>query len=119
MIKRVSSSKGNDPCGFEMRVLTVGAGFAGAVIARELAESECFAVTVIHKGDHVAGNAYDPVHPRTGYRYRKYGPHIFHAESKEIVDYLSRFTGWIPYLLEAGRKVWKRTEYLLLITLQS
>jgi UDP-galactopyranose mutase len=97
MIKCVSSPKGNDPCEFEMRVLIVGAGFAGAVIARELAESERFAVTIIDKRDHVAGNAYDPVHPRTGHRYHKYGPHIFHAESKEIVDYLSRFTGWIPY----------------------
>ena len=97
MIKCVPVLKDNDSCEFEMRVFVVGAGFAGAVIAREFAESGSFVVRIIDKRDHVACNAYDPIHPRTGHRYHKYGPHIFHADSAEIVDYLSRFTGWMPY----------------------
>ena len=80
-----------------MQVLIVGAGFAGAVIAHELAQTDQCKVTVIDKRDHIAGNAYDPVHPGTGHRYHKYGPHIFHTNSGEIVDYLSRFTTWVPY----------------------
>ena len=80
-----------------MNILVVGAGFAGAVIARELAATGRFSVTVIDKRDHIAGNAYDPVHPDTGSRYHRYGPHIFHTNSAEVVEYLSQFTQWLPY----------------------
>ncbi|MEM9256467.1 MAG: FAD-dependent oxidoreductase [Pseudomonadota bacterium] len=80
-----------------MRILIVGAGFAGAVIARELAEAGIGSVLVIDKRDHIAGNAYDPVDPETGHRYHRYGPHIFHTNSKAVVDYLSRFTSWAHY----------------------
>jgi UDP-galactopyranose mutase len=80
-----------------MQVLIIGAGFAGAVIARELAETHHCKITLIDKRDHIAGNAYDPVHPKTGARYHKYGPHIFHTNSRDVVDYLSRFTSWLPY----------------------
>lgn len=80
-----------------MKFLVVGAGFAGAVIARELARHEVGSIVVIEKRDHVAGNAFDPVHADTGSRYHKYGPHIFHTNSADIVDYLSQFTEWIPY----------------------
>lgn len=80
-----------------MKVLVVGAGFAGAVIARELAEAGGYRVTVIDRRDHIAGNAYDPVHPNTGARYHKYGPHIFHTNSRQIFEYLSQFTQWLPY----------------------
>ncbi|MEM8562455.1 MAG: UDP-galactopyranose mutase [Pseudomonadota bacterium] len=91
-----------------MRVLIVGAGFAGSVIARELADAGSFRVHIVDKRPHIAGNAYDPVHPETGARYHQYGPHIFHTNNKEVVDYLSRFTQWVPYrhkvraLLPAG-----------------
>jgi UDP-galactopyranose mutase len=80
-----------------MKVLVVGAGFAGAVIARELAQVGASKVTVIDRRDHIAGNAYDPVHPATGARYHKYGPHIFHTNSRQIFEYLSQFTEWRPY----------------------
>jgi len=80
-----------------MGILIVGAGFAGCVIARELADAGHGPITVIDRRDHVAGNAYDPVHPRTGAHYHKYGPHIFHTDNREVVDYLSRFTDWLPY----------------------
>jgi len=78
-------------------ILIVGAGFAGGVIARELADAGVYKVTVIDRRDHIAGNAYDPIHPKTGARYHQYGPHIFHTNNQEIVEYLSRFTHWLPY----------------------
>jgi UDP-galactopyranose mutase len=80
-----------------MKVLVVGAGFSGGVIARELAERGDVEVDVIDRRDHIGGNTYDPLHPRTGQRYHRYGPHIFHTNSDRIVDYLSRFTNWLPY----------------------
>lgn len=91
------------------KILVVGAGMAGAVVARELAEAGC-KVVVIDKRDHIAGNCYDYVN-EYGIRVHKYGPHLFHTNNKEVFDWLSKFTKWIPYqhkvkaLLEDGRYV--------------
>ena len=52
---------------------------------------------MIDRRYHLAGNAHDPIHPQSGTRYHQYGPHIFHTNSGEVVDYLSQFTEWVPY----------------------
>ncbi|NJC04526.1 UDP-galactopyranose mutase [Sphingomonas kaistensis] len=76
--------------------LIVGCGFAGSVLAERLATQHGARVMMIDKRDHVAGNAYDE-YDKNGILYHKYGPHIFHANSDEIVSYLSQFTQWRPY----------------------
>ena len=76
--------------------LVVGAGFAGSVIAERLASQHDARVLVIDKRPHVAGNAYDHL-DESGVLIHQYGPHIFHTNSDEIVDYLSQFTSWRPY----------------------
>jgi UDP-galactopyranose mutase len=76
--------------------LVVGAGFAGSVLAERLASQHDARVLVIDKRPHVAGNAYDHF-DKAGVLIHQYGPHIFHANSDEIVDYLSQFTRWRPY----------------------
>lgn len=76
-------------------VLVVGAGFAGSVVARELADAGR-RVRVIDKRPHVAGNAYDELDAH-GVLVHRYGPHIFHTNGERIVQYLSRFTQWRPY----------------------
>lgn len=75
-------------------ILIVGAGFSGAVIARELAEAG-HRVTIIDQRNHIGGNAYDYDHE--GIRIHKYGPHLFHTNNKEVVDWLSQFTEWVDY----------------------
>jgi UDP-galactopyranose mutase len=70
-------------------ILVVGAGFAGAVYARTLAERG-YEVSVIDKRPHVAGNAYDVV-DATGTRVHRYGPHLFHTSNRRVVEWLSRF----------------------------
>lgn len=76
--------------------LVVGAGFAGSVMAERLAQDGGKRVLIIDRRDHIAGNAYD--HPdQAGILVHRYGPHIFHTNSADIVDYLSQFTGWRPY----------------------
>ena len=77
-------------------VLIVGAGFAGAVMAERIASGSGKSVLVIDKRDHIGGNAYDH-HDKAGILVHKYGPHIFHTNSRDILDYLSRFTGWRAY----------------------
>jgi len=76
--------------------LIVGCGFAGSVLAERLATQHGARVLMIDKRDHVGGNAYDELNEH-GILYHKYGPHIFHANSDEIVSYLSQFTQWRPY----------------------
>lgn len=78
------------------KILVVGAGFAGATIARILAETGAFTIQVIDKRDHVAGNAYDYENEH-GIRIHKYGPHLFHTNNKEVYDFIGRFTNWVPY----------------------
>ena len=79
------------------RILVVGAGFAGATVARQLIDFGGYRVDVIDQRGHIAGNAYDAVHPETGGRYHVYGPHIFHTNDERVFRYLSRFTEWVPY----------------------
>jgi UDP-galactopyranose mutase len=79
----------------DQKILIVGAGLAGVVVARELADAGR-PVHVIDKRPHVAGNAYDEVNA-FGIRVHRYGPHIFHTSNERVVQWLSRFTTWLPY----------------------
>ncbi|WP_375399022.1 UDP-galactopyranose mutase [uncultured Sphingomonas sp.] len=77
-------------------IMVVGAGFAGAVMAERLAAGSGKKVLVVDRRPHVAGNAFDRL-DAAGILFHQYGPHIFHTNSHDIVDYLSRFTEWRPY----------------------
>lgn len=76
--------------------LIVGAGFAGSVLAERLASQHGARILLIDRRRHVGGNAYDEPN-EAGILYHKYGPHIFHTNSEQVVDYLSQFTEWRPY----------------------
>jgi UDP-galactopyranose mutase len=76
--------------------LIVGAGFAGAVLAERLANGSNKKVLLCDKRPHIGGNAYDHYN-EAGILVHKYGPHIFHTNSREVFEYLSRFTEWRPY----------------------
>ncbi|MDD2748534.1 UDP-galactopyranose mutase [Acidithiobacillus sp.] len=76
-------------------ILIVGAGFAGSVMARELADAG-HQVMIIDKRPHIGGNAYDTLDAQ-GIRIHPYGPHIFHTNSEKVFQWLSRFTEWRPY----------------------
>ena len=76
--------------------LIVGAGFAGAVAARRLAEEGGRRVLLLERRDHIAGNAYDCL-DAAGVLIHQYGPHIFHTNDRRVFDYLSRFTKWRRY----------------------
>jgi UDP-galactopyranose mutase len=76
--------------------LVVGAGFAGATIAERLAAHAGKTVLICDKRPHIGGNAYDHF-DEAGVLVHKYGPHIFHTNSREVFEYLSRFTAWRPY----------------------
>ncbi|RVU03188.1 UDP-galactopyranose mutase [Mucilaginibacter limnophilus] len=76
--------------------LIVGAGFAGSVLAERLAVAGNKKVLLIDKRNHIGGNAFD-YYDNEGILIHKYGPHIFHTNSREVFDYLSKFTEWRNY----------------------
>jgi UDP-galactopyranose mutase len=76
--------------------LIVGAGFAGSVVAEQMARGFGKKVLIVDKRPHIGGNAYDHYNEH-GVLVHKYGPHIFHTNSRDVFDYLSRFTAWRPY----------------------
>tara|TARA_B100000242_G_C43023920_1_gene476680 strand:+ start:304 stop:1434 length:1131 start_codon:yes stop_codon:yes gene_type:complete len=93
---------------YKKKVLVVGAGLAGATIARILAENS-IKVQIIEKRSHLAGNAYDYVNSKNE-RIHKYGPHLLHCNKNDkALSFLSKFTSWIHYehkvraLLNDGR----------------
>lgn len=83
-----------DPGRYDM--IVVGAGFAGAVVARSLAERTGMKACVLERRGHVGGNAYDCL-DASGVLVHLYGPHIYHTYNERVHDFLSRFTGFTPY----------------------
>lgn len=77
--------------------LIVGCGLSGAVIARKIAEELNEKVFMVDCKDHIGGTCYD-YKDASGITVHKYGPHIFRTNSKEIWDFLSRFTEWYPFM---------------------
>ena len=75
--------------------IIVGAGFAGAVTARRLAEAG-LRVLILEQREHIGGNAYDEI-DEAGILVQLYGPHIYHTNEEEVHRFLSRFTSWHDY----------------------
>ena len=82
------------PPGFD--TLIVGAGFAGSILAERLASRLGQRVLIVEKRPHIGGNAYDR-YDDAGVLIHPYGPHIFHTNSADVFDHLSKFTEWRPY----------------------
>ena len=78
-----------------MRILVVGAGFAGAVHARVLAEAG-HKLTVIDTRQHIGGNCYDFI-DENGVRVHAYGPHLLHTKNQRIVEWLKQWGEFVPY----------------------
>lgn len=78
-------------------ICVVGAGFSGAVIARELAEKG-LQVIVLDQRSHIGGNCYTERDTDTGVNIHVYGPHIFHTDNEEVWDYICRFGKMMPYI---------------------
>ncbi len=76
--------------------IVVGAGYAGAVCARRMAEACGFKVAILERRNHIAGNAYD-CEDEAGVLIHKYGPHIYHTTNDRVHEFLSRFTEWTDY----------------------
>lgn len=79
-----------------MEYIIVGAGFAGATLAERIANDLGQKVLLLDKRDHIGGNAYD-YYDAAGILCHKYGPHLFHTDNREVWEYISQFSEWVPY----------------------
>lgn len=79
------------------RVLIVGAGLSGCIIARELAEAGVPSL-VIDKESYVGGMCYSRRDEETGVDMHVYGPHIFNTNSKKAWDYVQKFDRFYPWV---------------------
>ena len=79
-------------------ILVVGAGFSGAVVARELAERLGVKVRVIDSRTHVGGNCHTVRDEGTGVMEHVYGPHIFNTNNKAVWDYVRKFGEFRPFI---------------------
>ena len=80
------------------KIAIAGAGFAGAVLARELAESGRFDVTVFDRRPHVAGNCHTFRDKQTNIMLHEYGPHIFNTSSEEVWRYVNNWGEFRPFV---------------------
>lgn len=81
------------------KVIIIGAGFAGTVIAERLA-SRGYLVNIYEKRDHIGGNMFD-YYDESGILIHKYGPHLFHTNNTRVWEYIQPFTTWYEYAPEA------------------
>jgi UDP-galactopyranose mutase len=79
------------------KIAIVGAGFSGAVIARELAKSG-YTIEVFDSRDHVAGNCHTRRDSKTNIMLHVYGPHIFHTSNAKVWDYIRQFDEFMPFV---------------------
>lgn len=82
----------------KVKNLIVGCGLSGIVLAERLASQKHEEVLIIDRRGHIGGNIFDYKDKETGITVHQYGPHVFHTNSKEIWDYLSRFTEWHRFM---------------------
>lgn len=82
----------------KLHIGIAGAGFAGAVLARELAESRKFRVTVFDERNHVAGNCHTSRDEETGVMVHQYGPHIFNTSREEVWEYVNKWGKFEPFV---------------------
>ncbi len=71
-------------------LLIAGAGFSGAVAARQLAEAG-FRVQIVESRGHIAGNCHTERDPETGILIHRYGPHIFNTNEEQVWNWIRQF----------------------------
>lgn len=86
-----------------MKILIVGCGFYGTVIARELANAG-YNIYMIDKRNHIAGNCYDYTNEH-GILVHKYGPHAFHTNNDKVVNWLKQFGEWFDFELKVDAQL--------------
>jgi UDP-galactopyranose mutase len=101
-----------------MKILIVGSGFSGAVVANELSKNKNNSILVVDERSHIGGNCHTETDVDTGIIVHKYGPHIFHTSNKFIWDFINEFDEFVPFINRV-KSVYKANVYSLPINLHT
>jgi UDP-galactopyranose mutase len=99
------------------KIAVVGAGFSGAVVARELA-LRGYDVDVFDTRTHVAGNCHTSRDQATDVMLHVYGPHIFHTSDESVWNYVRQFDEFMPFTNRV-KAIYKNRVYSLPINLST
>jgi UDP-galactopyranose mutase len=80
------------------KILIVGAGFSGGVLAEQLAKYTDNEILVVDERSHVAGNCHTERDGSTGIMVHVYGPHIFNTSSETVWQYVQQFGEFSSYV---------------------
>lgn len=80
------------------RILIVGAGFSGCVLAEQLSKRIPCIIDLFDSRQHIGGNCHTERDDATNIMEHKYGAHIFNTDSKYIYDYVESFGKLVPYV---------------------
>ncbi|TGK48552.1 UDP-galactopyranose mutase [Leptospira bouyouniensis] len=100
------------------KVLIVGAGFSGAVIANTLANTGNYLIDVVDERNHIGGNCHTERDPLTNVMVHKYGPHIFHTSNEKVWKYINLFGVFKPFINRV-KSIYKGQVYSMPINLHT
>jgi len=78
-------------------LVVAGSGLFGLTVAERCATELGLRVLVVERRDHIGGNAYSEIEPRTGIEVHRYGAHLFHTSNERVWEYVNRFTAFTDY----------------------
>ena len=94
----------------EYDYIIIGAGLAGGILARKLAENNKKKVLIIERRNHIAGNTYDYV-SKSGIRVQKYGPHVMHTNSDEVYEFVTKYCNFCKFYEDGWVFENEKTQY--------
>ena len=81
------------------KIIVVGSGFSGSILARKIAEELNRKVLVIEKRGHIGGNMYDS-YDEHGILIQRYGPHFLNTNKYSVIEFLSQYGELFPFAVE-------------------
>ena len=81
------------------KIIVVGSGFSGGILARKIAEELDQRVLVVEKRPHIGGNMYDEVDEH-GILIQRNGPHFLNTNKYSIIRFLSQYAELFPFATE-------------------
>lgn len=80
----------------EYDFIVVGAGLAGGILARKLAEEKRKKILIVERRNHIAGNIFD-FENEHHIRVQKYGPHVLHTSNEEVYQFITSYCTPVDY----------------------
>lgn len=78
------------------KIIVVGSGFSGSILARKIAEELDLEVLILEKRSHIGGNMYDEYDER-GILVQVYGPHFLNTNNFAVIKFLQQYGELFPH----------------------